>query len=204
MHRAAFYWSALCTSYVLGGPPFRATDILCATEPRFLPHWPAGWALYTAGGLQGLELLAELCIASLLLAALAASASIGARAASAQRPRPHAVARGRLLAFLERAAVCCCAPCFALLHAVQFSLVDYQHQYHCVLYSLFALALVGPGNRLTPRLILVVLVHTYASAGVAKALNASGEWVTGDLAIVGTHARTKDFATNRRDGAGGP
>ena len=166
-------------------------DILSSTEPHFVPQWPAAFALDVAGGIHRLERVAELWIGSMSVAAL--STCIGARRAAL---RGDKAARSRVLSLIERTAVCCCAPCFALLHAVQFSLVDYQHQYHCVLYSLFALALVGPESRLTPRLILVFLVHTYASAGVAKVLNSSTEWATGEAAHRTSFRRARQYSVS--------
>ncbi|KAL1524574.1 hypothetical protein AB1Y20_019464 [Prymnesium parvum] len=169
LHRALFYWSELCLCFLLDGPPAKAIDLLLRTHAPLVPYWPAGWARDLAGGPSGLQLASELCWFSLTAAALSASAA-------AASPPPRAT---RALLAAERLALLCCAPSFLLLHAVQFGLTDYQHQYHAVLYALAALAALGPESRLATRWVLLALVHTYASAALAKLLNAGGSWASG-------------------------
>ena len=179
LHRALFYWTELLILYVQQGPPALAPALWASTDPRLVPNWPAGRAVDAVGGVDRLQCVAELCWISLIVAALAASCALLSPQARSTHQRCTSLAAcdarvwQRVCSFLwpelrtalalERAAVLCCAPCFALrksrgpppldelaqpvthllaepcyllctVHAVQFSLVDYQHQYHVVMY----------------------------------------------------------------------
>ena len=175
VQRAGFFWVMLIAmGSSRGGPLESAIERSHATHPHYIPNWPAGVVLRLLGP-QGLVAVADFTWSAWVAVTLWVSVTaVRENCVTGPRERPwsHAVERLLLLPL---------AAGFATLHAVSFSLQDYEHQYHVVMYSLFALAVCGPRSRVTPRLVLLCLVHTYASAGVAKFLNAGDSWFRGDF-----------------------
>ena len=155
------------------------TMLLCANDSPMLkaaiashqtaPHWQS-WLcaqLISMVGVRGVALASNLSWVVLMLLIVFSLLQVK-------------LERKRWLR-IEHALLWAMALLYSLLHAVKYELTDYQHQFYMVLYSLWILAICGPSSPRVSRVVLMCLVHTYASASLAKLLNNGREWINGEF-----------------------
>ena len=173
--RALFFHALMTYQFSrLTGPIERAEMLVNNTHEYYIFRWPAACFLVLIGGAQNLKLVQHVSHFLWFVCACASTVLAGSDWLGKPERTGFAV---RAVHIVERLSTALLACCFILLHGVQSTLVDYQHQYYSVLYSLIALA--QPIDSITDKLILTCLAQTYFSGGLAKLLGAGPRWFDG-------------------------
>ena len=173
--RALFFHALMTYQFSrLTGPIERAEMLVNNTHEYYIFRWPAACFLVLIGGAQNLKLVQHVSHFLWFVCACASTVLAGSDWLGKPERTGFVV---RAVHIVERLSTALLACCFILLHGVQSTLVDYQHQYYSVLYSLIALA--QPIDSITDKLILTCLAQTYFSGGLAKLLGAGPRWFDG-------------------------